>query len=100
MGIGKRLCAGGNSGFTHNRQTAFPGIAVLETRYGLLATVENSGRDFNQACFRQRDTVDFLLAFDDVEIGEIADGAGPSPKGNRTLRVPKLEIVNQQARLT
>jgi|SRR6516165_1015127 len=49
--------------------------------------------------FIQRDIVDVLLPFNDIKIGEIADGARSSPKGNRALRVPKLEVINQQARL-
>jgi len=68
-------------------------------RLGLLATVDNRGLAFDQACSYQRDIVDLLLPFQDIEIGEIADGAGSSPKGDRALRIPKLEVINQQARL-
>ena len=40
-----------------------------------------------------------LLIVGDLQVGEVPDGAGSAPEGDRSLRVSELQVVNQQARL-
>jgi hypothetical protein len=64
--------AGRNSGFMHNRQTAFPAAAVLEPCLGLFATFENA----RSSLFRYVHICPSIETF--RKIKELATSAGAS----------------------